>query len=207
MNNEIYYKKKYLTYKIKYLKQKLNTQSGGSEEDISLVLPKDISKIIPKKFNVSEKSNPFIINRFVVNNNKELETILNEKLKNKTAHIWFETKTDIYLTLNDEELRKISYTDDKNESINIEVYNLFRENKIDKLYITINKKYINEEYDLDDNTNLLEKEDPNKKIQLQINLLKEELDKLKNEFSNHYHDIPTTGMRQFEQSHPFYKKI
>jgi len=40
---------------------------------------------------------------------------------------------------------------------------------------------------------------------LEIKTLEERLKKLENKFNNHYHDIPTTGVREFDVQHPFYK--
>ena len=39
-----------------------------------------------------------------------------------------------------------------------------------------------------------------------ISLLKQELKNLKSNFYEHYHDMPTTGARVYEKSHPYFKK-
>ena len=46
---------------------------------------------------------------------------------------------------------------------------------------------------------------PNLDYTLQIKTLEDRLKKLENKFNNHYHDIPTTGVREFDVQHPFYK--
>jgi len=40
---------------------------------------------------------------------------------------------------------------------------------------------------------------------IEIKTLEDRLKKLENKFNNHYHDIPTTGVREFDVQHPFYK--
>jgi len=40
-----------------------------------------------------------------------------------------------------------------------------------------------------------------------VNKLEGKLKKLESEFDNHYHDIPTTGIRQFKEQHPYYKTV
>jgi hypothetical protein len=43
-------------------------------------------------------------------------------------------------------------------------------------------------------------------IEKQIKLLQERLDSLEKNFKNHYHDIPTSGVKEFEEQHPYYKR-
>ena len=43
-------------------------------------------------------------------------------------------------------------------------------------------------------------------IEKQIKLLQERLDSLENKFKNHYHDIPTSGVKEFEEQHPYFKR-
>ena len=37
-----------------------------------------------------------------------------------------------------------------------------------------------------------------------IERLEEKLNNVKHELNNHYHELPTTGMRLFESKHPYY---
>ena len=48
--------------------------------------------------------------------------------------------------------------------------------------------------------------DVNLKDNKTILFLQRELNKLQDNFDNHYHDIPTTGVKQFKKNHPYYQK-
>lgn len=44
------------------------------------------------------------------------------------------------------------------------------------------------------------------KLEQQIKELEKKYDQLKNSLDNHYHVLPTSGMKEFEQTHPYYNK-
>lgn len=227
MSNEIYYKKKYLSYKLKYLQTKL-TQNGGGK--IELILPDDIKKI--KKINeggISSKSSEFIIKhietdaRLECDIDKSLQRFLNKNIKDKKAHIWFETENQIYLIIDNIKYKKLKFTEKNGEDIDFDFSKLLenkclmsilieieQENVIEnKQQIDINyKEKIQNQQQKDVQQKDIQKEDINyiEKIQNQIDALKNEIEKLKNEFDNHYHDLPTTGIRQYTKEHPFLKK-
>jgi hypothetical protein len=46
---------------------------------------------------------------------------------------------------------------------------------------------------------------PKNSLENKLKVLENKLKELELQFENHYHDIPTTGIRQFTKQHPFYK--
>ncbi len=46
----------------------------------------------------------------------------------------------------------------------------------------------------------------NDKILQHIKQLEDRLNQLDNKLENHYHILPTSGMKNFEQSHPYYNR-
>lgn len=40
----------------------------------------------------------------------------------------------------------------------------------------------------------------------QIENLKEKINKIDNKLENHYHILPTSGIKQFEEAHPYFNK-
>jgi len=243
MNNENYYKKKYFVYKMKYLQTKL-MQRGGANE-ITLNLPKDIKKIKTDNAPISPNSANFIIKSIETkaecDPGSRLENLLNNTLKDKSAHIGFETKNDIYLYFDhlQEMILKFKNYDDKDENINLS--ELLNHKCLKNIVIEIKSEDVNDQIQqgaLNDQTqqqgalkdseqqeqdvlkdgeqqeqDVLKdgekesgKDENNKSIQEQISSLKEQIDKLNTEFENHYHDVPTTGIRQYSKEHPFLKK-
>ena len=231
MSNEIYYKKKYLSYKLKYLQAKLMQNGGGKAV---LNLPKDIKKlkkIRNNQLSISSESGKFIIKD--INTKQECDTddkmvqFLNQQLNNKNAKIFIETDDYPSVFLHIDGIKDIpnKYTTNTEENITINYTDLLQNKCFDNMRIEIDQEFVNQEQSIDSTTNKQPinnttnerpidtikerpidtiKERPidtikedKKNIHEQISMLKEEIEKLKTEFDNHYHDLPTTGVRQY----------
>lgn len=194
------YESKYIKYKLKYLK--LCLQMGGVEEIINW--PEDYKKINQGDFLVVVKDDNF---------NKSFQDMKNKRIyqsqviddnkyitKGKARQI-----TKDHIELYGDGAETIFYFNEfpsgirferKNENQNEkqEEKSEGNENKEEKQQEVSNQKLNTEE-----SSNL-------EKIQKQIKELEKRQNELERKLDNHYHVLPTSGMKQFEELHPYYNK-
>jgi ribosomal protein S15P/S13E len=180
------HKGKYLKYKLKYLQEKQKIMKGGHKE---LTLPNNLDMI-----NLDDKIK--IIKIHVKNNLNDKENIENK------LNSWIKQNPIVYMKY-----------DSTNGSKTFPYFDQFINNKLndieinEKLYtITniLNNKSI-EKIDII-KIDLLDEIKKNENINEQISYLINEIQKLKNEFKNHYHELPTSGIRNYSEDHPYFKK-
>jgi hypothetical protein len=198
------FEKKYLKYKLKYLELKL---IGGGN---TYIWPDDYKKLEKleqlqsRKFKIKSFDNVKKLEYINTNTNSINNEISTNKLINSICNI-FRVDNEILNLIN------VSVNQSPHSPYNIT--NIVYKDKLNKIRLEeidsdINTDNKNEEKNYNVNTNITDRKENLKlknNLELEINKLKERLEKLENEFENHYHDMPTTGIRQFKNQHPYYK--
>lgn len=199
------YESKYIKYKLKYLK--LCLQMGGVEEIINW--PEDYKKINQNDFLVVVEDDNFNKSfQDMKNKRKELnQAQVNDDnryiTKGKARQI---TKNQIELYNNDAET--IFYFNEfpsgirferKNENQNEKQEEKSEGNNANQNKEEKQQELSNQKPNTEESSNL-------EKIQKQIKELEKRQNELERKLDNHYHVLPTSGMKQFEELHPYYNE-
>jgi len=180
--SNISYESKYIKYKIKYLNQIL--QKGGyllNIDDINIgdILKYEInSDTIDRLKLTSLKNNSnIVVNGKVISKSEDKGSIDNNK-------IYYDKKSCLVLVdINDNtKITNYFYSDFSNDSKSLKLP-----------FVKLNNK----EIILDDNK---------QKIREQIIKLEEKQIELEKKLNNHYHILSTSGIKEFEELHPYYNK-
>lgn len=200
------YERKYLKYKVKYLKlhllEKQQNLIGGSFDEVILPMDNDKIKIgdvleinqnkeSENCINLSNDENNKIFSRNVfVKKGRVIEISSNELINGYKSNINNSQDDIVYdknagITLEDDNKNKTTY-----------YYNNFTHNGLKEAQIPFFK--------INDENNKFEKEFL--VIKEQIGILEKKINNIEYKLDNHYHNMPTSGMKQFEKSHPYYGK-
>lgn len=216
MNN--YYEKKYLKYKLKYLElSKNNIQLGGSNDNeiLTFSINNDSSYLLECGQhviieNITYESKPENPNYKLLENHNILSKCVGTVLSHKQGEL---VLIDV-MTTGGEFITKIKFNKENFYIAKItlkkfkhHIYGLV--NSRDDLpnnILYLNKQNYN---DKDNHLIPLPMSEPIKENNLEksIEYLHIRLNILENKLNNHYHDIPTTGMRTYTNQHPFYKEV
>ncbi len=205
------WEKKYLKYKIKYLKLSLNLKNQKGSGDVPtnnqiLEWPRDY-KLIDAGANFYQVENFIPTDKFAKNDLKNVSTLD----AHPKGQIEFVDENKLYLV--NIKVDNIPWPGwDRNNLLH--EYDFTKE-YFSKLFL---KKIIstdnNDKYNLPleqkelINSNKMDNENinSNDKILQHIKQLEDRLNQLDNKLENHYHILPTSGMKNFEQSHPYYNR-
>lgn len=213
------YEQKYIKYKIKYLKLNLLQKTklyGGSNNIISW--PSEYKKINQGDYVeivIDEKSKPDL-------ENKSSSSKSNLTTKGKVRRIsdenieLYDNKSETLYNKNEFKnginLKKIDIIS-LDEQINLLEKKSSRELGSNKEHFETLKKRLNELnsnkeqiYALEKRLNELSSDKGLNSNKEQIENLKEKINKIDNKLENHYHILPTSGIKQFEEAHPYFNK-
>jgi len=194
------YENKYLKYKLKYLKLSLSLQKGGRKEQI--YWPMDF-----KKIDVGNKLQfiSFTTNTYIEDNSndykKKLYTLLSKKPIGKVTSVSdkeiviqldkiIDNITEVRFNITDFPLG-IDFEKDIPDTENDQVvgFNPDKNNQV----VGFNP----------DKNNQVIGFNPN---EFKIMKLETKIAEIEKRLTNHYHILPTSGMKDFEESHPYYNK-
>jgi hypothetical protein len=180
------YKSKYFKYKNKYLKLRQLIQKGGGYS-----WPTDYNKL-----NIGDKIK--IIDTKLSSDETQKESIL-KLIRNK--YIATVTKTN-----SEQLILKL-----ENQDIDKEEFTFYKEKggfTFDIIQTNGDESKIKEETKNNKIESKIKEETKNNKIEIveEIEKINNRINGLENKLDNHYHVLPTSGIKQFEQSHPYYGK-
>ncbi len=174
------YEQKYIKYKLKYFKLLLESKSeqkGGVEEIINW--PQDY-----KKINVGDKLK---IVRF---GDSDIKARFNYPV------LMYNPIGEVF-TNNEERLLLLQLKPTTGYIETLAEYAFYPNNFPNG--IVFEKVNLNENLDMQKNNEI-------ENLQKQIKQLENKQKELESKLENHYHILPTSGMKSFEQSHPYYNK-
>jgi len=194
------YENKYLKYKLKYLKLSLSLQKGGRKEQINW--PMDFKRIdVDNKLEFISFTTTTSIEDNASDYKKKLNTLLS---KNPIGKVTSVSDKEIVIKLD-------KITDNLTEvRFNITDFPLGIKFKKD-IPDTENNKVVR--FNPDKNDQVIGF-NPNKNDQVigfnpnefRIMKLETKIAEIEKRLTNHYHILPTSGMKDFEESHPYYNK-
>jgi hypothetical protein len=221
------YKSKYLKYKLKYLKLNLSLQKGGTTEHIEW--PKDL-----KKIKIDDELKFISYKEFLELGNNDYTRLKSFLKKNPTGKVSSISEQNILVVFNRDDITRINFSlnqfpygivfeknipDTQKNNTNDQVIPL--DNTNDQV-IPLDKK--NDQVIPLDNTNdqvipldkkndqvipLDKKNDqviPLDLKEVRIIKLEAKIAEIEKRLTNHYHILPTSGMKDFEESHPYFNK-
>ncbi len=173
------YEQKYLKYKIKYLKLQLNQQTGGKQ----ITWPKDSHNILP-----NSKVRVMDIKVREIKSGLQMGQNTLNRLKNIAGEEHYFTVRDSNNTML-RLLREPNVKTGENEyDFNIQ---FFESIVLDKL--------TNQE-------SMLSNKKEENPIEKKIKMLEERLNTLEKNLKQHYHILPTSGAKGFEEAHPYFPR-
>ena len=180
------YLQKYLKYKLKYLKLNLvqmeKTKIGGL--DIIINWPEEYEKI--KK-------------------DDELEMIIDETTKENLTNIKNKLSNIDPIYGKGDFVTKGKVRESNNNNT-IELYNDDDETLYHAEDFPQGVKFKKNGQNIEDPNQFIKNNHEITKIKEQIIELEKKFNQLENKLDNHYHILPTSGMKQFENLHPYYNK-
>jgi len=195
------YESKYLKYKLKYLKLYLSLQKGGFKEEIKW--PQDLGKI-------KEGDKLKIINIYQYHykvRDGDYNTRLQSLLKTKpTCIVYSVTPQEILLGFNIDTEYRIS---EAKFTLDEFPQGLLFEKDIPDTENLANEQVVPNNPNKNQAIPYDQKNDqviPYNPIEYRINNLEKQIAVIEKRLTNHYHILPTSGMKDFEDSHPYYNR-
>lgn len=209
------YKNKYIKYKQKYL----NIQKGGTHDEI-IHWPDDYTKIILNDFYeiVMDNGTKEIINN-INKKNRDYATDQNKQY-GEGHHKYHDMITSGIVNI-PARADSLQLSNGKNESAytlrdfhnGFELKHIRSNNLNDPVNLNDQKKsnesdqIIHEQNKSNDSDQIIHKQNKLlEKLQDRIKKLEEKQNMLEHSLNNHYHILPTSGIKHFEELHPYYNK-